>query len=282
MEGDPIVPAPPPWKLRGAVYMVSFWSEAGNLPDYAYSPLEGSSLNAHSDSGRHLGGLSQIQIIRYSESPVGPYDELIICPGFFAYEVEENGRRETEKNARITRIYVSQKQTCWNGRKNWSIPKHLARFEWNNALDGSTQVKVYPHDATSDPFEMQPSEKPFLQTAFRPLRWAPAFPLSLSWLKYIGIDSSLVQPPLPEGHGSQNELPGTDRWCKIAPLQSTRRALLGWADLTQRDEEGNLITSARQENFWPGLGRWHLAIKLEDANVEFGEGVHWDPPTTKL
>lgn len=59
-----------------------------------------------------------IQIIRYTESPVGPYDELILSPGFHEYTVEENGKRIKKKNARITRIYVSQKYTCWNGRKS--------------------------------------------------------------------------------------------------------------------------------------------------------------------
>lgn len=66
-----------------------------------------------------------VQIIRYTSSPVGPYDELLVVPGYFEYERDrEDGkggvRVEKKKNARITRIYVSQKETCWNGRASTS------------------------------------------------------------------------------------------------------------------------------------------------------------------
>jgi hypothetical protein len=119
MEDKPIVPVQAPWKLKGTVYTVTFWSKAGELPDFAYSPLElKSSFADPKVSGQHRGGTSQIQIIRYSESPVGPYDELIIIPGFFEYSIEEEGRSKVKQNARVTRIYVSQKYTCWNGRKS--------------------------------------------------------------------------------------------------------------------------------------------------------------------
>ena len=57
-----------------------------------------------------------VQLIRYSDSPVGPYDELLVTPGKFEYEVEEGGKRIKKRNTRITRIYVSQKATCYNGR----------------------------------------------------------------------------------------------------------------------------------------------------------------------
>lgn len=119
MEDKPIVPVPAPWRLKGTIYMVGFWAQAGKLPDFAYSRLEaGSDFSDPAKSGEHLGGLSQFQIIRYTETPVGPYDELIVCPGFFNYQTLENGQIKTKSNARITRIYVSQKYTCWNGRKS--------------------------------------------------------------------------------------------------------------------------------------------------------------------
>lgn len=60
-----------------------------------------------------------LQFIRYTDSPVGPYDEMIVVPGGFEYEREdEGGRRVKKRNPRITRIYVSQKDTCYNGRKS--------------------------------------------------------------------------------------------------------------------------------------------------------------------
>lgn len=122
---DDIQPVLPPWKLKGTVYMFPFWTKASDIAEagkagITYSPLEAKSAFAASseDSGKHLGGLSMIQVIRYTESPVGPYDELILAPGSHEYVVEENGRRVKKRNLRITRIYVSQKYTCWNGRKS--------------------------------------------------------------------------------------------------------------------------------------------------------------------
>ncbi|KAI0594088.1 hypothetical protein F4775DRAFT_460198 [Biscogniauxia sp. FL1348] len=283
MADQAIASVPPPWKLKGTVYMVTFWSPSGKLQGQAYSPLERASAFAAPESGEHLGGISQVQLVRYTESPVGPYDELIICPGFFSYDVEEeDGRRKRKSNARITRIYVSQKQTCWNGRKNWNIPKHLARFEWEDLQDGSAAVKVFPNDTTGDAAESRASDKPLLEAKFQSIQFTPKFPLSLAWLKYVGIDATLVQPPLPEGHGSQNELPGTERWCKIVPVQSTKRAMLVWGDVTLWDEQAGTGCDAQESHFLPGLGILQLCIKLEDADIEFGTGEYWDAPSTKL
>lgn len=49
------------------------------------------------------------QIIRYTDTPVGAYDEFALLPGYF--DSPEGG-----KNTRITAIYVSQNDTCYNGR----------------------------------------------------------------------------------------------------------------------------------------------------------------------
>ncbi|TGJ78426.1 hypothetical protein E0Z10_g10336 [Xylaria hypoxylon] len=268
MEGisddEPIVPVPPPWKLKGTVYMLSFWNSKAStaegkgsdktqqedgLPAIAYSPLEAESSFADpAASGEHLGGLSQIQIIRYAE--------------------------------------------------DWNIPKHLARFEWDESLDGKTRVAVYPYD-TAVPrdgshgavSESGPSDKPFLQAIFQPVLWAPSFPLSLSWLKYVGINTALVQPPLPDGRqsnsGGGEELIGTSRWCRILPDLSTRKAVLGWIDMSQhghdaaddRDDSRNSGrgSDAEYDNFWLGLRCWNVAIKMENADIIFGEGLYWDP-----
>ena len=62
-----------------------------------------------------------VQLIRYTESPVGPYDEFILVPGNFSWTKEDkDGRRITGHHPKITRIYVSQKHTCYNGRKSES------------------------------------------------------------------------------------------------------------------------------------------------------------------
>ncbi|EFQ33835.1 hypothetical protein CGRA01v4_10724 [Colletotrichum graminicola] len=283
MAANDITPVPAPWKLKGDIYLFSFWvsgPKAAHPPTIAYSPLEANSSFICPEGNRPLGGISMIQIIRYTESPVGPYDELILCPGFHEYTVEENGKRIKKKNARITRIYVSQKYTCWNGRKNWNIPKHLAAFDWKKNADGSTSVKVFPHDTSGDVKEASASATPLFQATFKTVPYVPSFPLSLSIFKYVGVDPTLVQPPLPEGDGSQCELPGTDQWCSISPGQSCRRASLGWFDIRQADEKGNVV--GEHENFWPGLGRWQIGLKMENSDVTFAEPKHWNAPRSVL
>lgn len=76
-----------------------------------------------------------VQVIRYTESPVGPYGELLVVPGRFEREemVRRGGgdgaeptvgvvsrKKRRGENSRVTRIYVSQERTCWNGRKSES------------------------------------------------------------------------------------------------------------------------------------------------------------------
>ena len=62
------------------------------------------------------------QIIRYSETPVGPYDELAILPGAFSGVGRDGGKK---RDSRITGIWVSSKETLINGRRNWNIPKSV-------------------------------------------------------------------------------------------------------------------------------------------------------------
>jgi hypothetical protein len=106
---DPIEPAPAPWTLHGTVYGITLLPTSPKLPVKAYSPLERSS---NFTQGEYVGILGMIQIIRYTDSPVGPYDELLIIPGYF--NNERDG--ETLTRVRVSRIYVSQKYTAWNGR----------------------------------------------------------------------------------------------------------------------------------------------------------------------
>lgn len=119
---EPIELIPPPWRVTGDVYCVSFWSPAPSraypkLPGHAYSPLEAGAEFASPPGSRPAGGLGMIQIIRYHDSPVGPYDEMLVVPGSFDWTRRgPGGRPEKGCNPRISRIYVSQKQSCFNGR----------------------------------------------------------------------------------------------------------------------------------------------------------------------
>ncbi|KAJ3958389.1 hypothetical protein N0V92_005031 [Colletotrichum tropicale] len=278
MDGmnEPIQHVPPPWDLKGTSYFFMFWipsSQAKELPtDIAFSPLEAqSSFARSSDSGSPQGGIGTIQIHRYASSPVGPYDEFILSTGEYSYQVEEHGKRKEKRNMRITRIYVSQKTTCWNGRKDWSIPKHLARFEFDELAGGGTEIKIFPHDTTGDVAEAVADKKSFFRTVYKPVNYLPSFPLTTSLVKFLGVDLTLVQPPLPEGNGNQGELVGTDRWCKFFPTISSSKTEVGWFDMRQEED-------AKEANFWPGLGRWRLGMMMKNSDISFGDMQYWDTP----
>jgi hypothetical protein len=61
-----------------------------------------------------------VQILRYRDSPVGPYDEMLVVPGSFDW-ARDTSAGGVGRNPRISRIYVSQKHTCYNGRLSMSL-----------------------------------------------------------------------------------------------------------------------------------------------------------------
>ena len=75
----------------------------------------------------------------------------------------------------------------------------------------------------------------------------------------------MVQPPLPEGK-PKDVMCGTDAWYKSEVSMYSPKAKLVWMDLQQ---PGNEVVKG-QENWWPGVKRWHLALWLQDAVLELG------------
>lgn len=118
--------APAPWMCTGQVYSIFFYTRAGQvaqdlLPAVAFSPLERESYFASAEAGRFCGGLGGFMVVRYTETPVGPYDELLVIPGDYSYHVpaDQAGKEGRQrKSPRITRIYVSQRDTLFNGRRS--------------------------------------------------------------------------------------------------------------------------------------------------------------------
>lgn len=104
--------APSPWlDLPITIWMLPFYSKTPLLED-AYSPLEAEAGFGNGEiCGRFRGGLGTLQVLRYHDTPVGAYDEVLIVPGKF-----EVGEQATRRDMlRITRIYVSERGTLWNG-----------------------------------------------------------------------------------------------------------------------------------------------------------------------
>ena len=172
---------------------------------------------------------------------------------------------------------------------DWNIPKHLARFAFTNLQDNAMAIAVFPNDIDNSVSESTPSSTPIFSAIYKPIPYLPSFPISTGIAKYVGMDISLVQPPLPRGRGSLSELSGTRKWCQFLPLEYSQKTSLGWWDLKQGDamEEDPLLGrhddhrsegNVAHENFWPGFGRWRIGMKMEDATIEFPEGRYWNRP----
>jgi len=61
---------------------------------FLYSRLEASSPFFNNKLG---GGLGMVQALRYTETPVVPYDEIVVLPGNLKHEIEIEGERWEEE-----------------------------------------------------------------------------------------------------------------------------------------------------------------------------------------
>ncbi|GIZ38210.1 hypothetical protein CKM354_000163300 [Cercospora kikuchii] len=310
---DPYVGVPAPWDLKGDIYTFFLLPGLGipldnQLPKKAFPPLERQFPSAV--EGDYKGTLGMVQIVRYTESPVGPYDEMFIVPGYFEYD--RDGKKK--RGVRVSRIYVSQKYPVWTSRITWNQPKHLARFEWQDRSDGSTSVKIYPFDTRGEGLsEDEPSDKPWFQATYSPLlpenllnetlpllgskgllggllgntlsnlNLNPQIPFTTDLFKLLGINATLIQPPVPAGKDKFGALvPSTPEgaWKAIDPLQESSQTTVGSINLNQRggdgEEEGvNAVGDEYYDNFWPGLPVVNVALKLKDAKIVFGAPEVW-------
>ncbi|TFY70562.1 hypothetical protein EVG20_g2433, partial [Dentipellis fragilis] len=254
-DGVPLVP--PPWDLDAELYLFldrtiphstpSPDSPSVNddssilqgLPAGAYNPLEEIHPSALvpipgvDNRKQYRGNWPQIIVVRYEDSPAGPYDELMYIGGKFENPVEGKG----VEAARITNIYVSTNASVWNGRRNWNIPKHLARFEWTPRSGDpyTTTLKVYHHDGVPPPLS---ADEPFFVATLTRSR-LPAVPANTARIPFASRSLRLVQPPLFRGRYPDNgEGPGaavigtddpphgrTNPWLSITPTYN------GWFGL---------------------------------------------------
>ena len=71
-------------------------------------------------------------LIRYRETPVGPYHEVLASPVLLA------GPKGPE--AVVPFIAVDSAASVRGGRENWALPKTLARFEWPDEPRGGFEL----------------------------------------------------------------------------------------------------------------------------------------------
>lgn len=170
-------------------------------------------------------------------------------------------------------VYHLTPQPHTPGRKNWGIPKHLARFQFTRSPSGSLTVEVYPPDPTAT--------HPFFTAHLQPFSYLPALPFSTSILPYLGLDTHLIQPPLPASEApGEEELAGTNQWLKTLPLLHTKSARGMWVQLKreqarkgeQSSEADPLLRGdAELRRWWPQLEPWKIGMWLEGATLVFKE-----------
>lgn len=261
---------PAPWTCKCTAYVCTFWRSASQgLPSEVYDPLEASSMFKSTEEN-YLGGLCLVQIIRYTYTPVGAYDELAILPGFF-------GKNGKNKHAQVSRIYVSQMDTCYNGRKNWNLPKHMARFRFTDLSKGGEQQPLLSTQDHAGPVKVEvfaneaSATTPFFSaTLFPPQVPLPYLPFSSTWLTSLGINPPLLQPPLPAGRTSEEC--GTNEWKRSTAKLSSRKSSMRWCHMSMAqaspDRGMRPFLPADAGKWW---ARWLVALKMEDAILEIGE-----------
>lgn len=102
-------PVPPPWALHGDGHGLLVWMPGG--------------------------GAALMLFVRYADSDVGPYDELLWLDAWGL--LVGGARRHT-----VSRIYVSTEASVFNGRVNWGLPKELASFSVTSLGALSERVAV--------------------------------------------------------------------------------------------------------------------------------------------
>jgi len=130
---SPTVLAPPPWHLTG----------------------EGIIVLARTQS-RTLG---LMMFVRYDESGVGPYNEVLWIP-----------LTRVMPPHTITAIRVSTQISVDKGREHWGIPKKLARFDWLAPTGDSCFVRA----------QGTPGED--LSITLEGRGFGPKLPIRTSWL----------------------------------------------------------------------------------------------------
>jgi hypothetical protein len=220
----------------------------------------------------------------------------MLIPGNFSVPQPKSKPPKIPKSAlRIARIYVSQRDTTYNGRLNWNIPKHLARFSFSAPIvpsgsspPSSLTVRVFPPGSTDGD-----GAPPFFACTLMPWRWVPRLPVNSS---YVPLSLMLVQPPCPEPVGRRtaaafevelaepidsyatslkNEealLVGTERWCGI-DVKASGWGRGCWVEiLPDEGEEGE----GGEGRWWPkGVKSWSVGAWMEDGLFDFEMPLEW-------
>lgn len=109
----------PPWLLQGEAYILNYWLSSSALKQAQIFGLTPSAF----------GRVVQVMLVRYAQSPIGAYDELLIL---------DHPVLQQRVLSNIPKIFVSTESSVQHGQQLWGIPKELATFEWQTHAQQST------------------------------------------------------------------------------------------------------------------------------------------------
>ena len=222
---------PAPWSLHGDAYLLPT-IKAKAIKQHDVNPLLGANDWAL---------LGAVLLVRYHDTSVGPYSELIFATGLH--------RVGTRLGFHISQIYVDSAASKDGGQSNWAVPKQLAIFDWQQK-DNWTEVAMRLPDSASA----------FLSAKFSASR------------KGIPVSSAFVPPPIktilqfcdPETRPSHN----------LATRVSAAGRLHALRDVSMISD-GVKVPSDKS------LGIWPIGISLADFRGTFASTLTLHPQNKK-
>jgi hypothetical protein len=175
----------------------------------------------------------------------------------------------------------------YQGRLNWNIPKHLARFSFSTPAVSIANPHP-PQKLEVSVFPPSPSvATPFFSATLQPFTFPPAVPFNNAWMP--SYFSTQTIPPLPsaitapadawiedEEQAEAIFAVGTDEWCESQVAIKTNKARGCWVTV-HGPKEGSEEENEAQK-WWP-QGKtwkpWAVGLWLEDATLLCKEGKKW-------
>jgi hypothetical protein len=128
-----------------------------------------------------------------------------------------------------------------------------------------------PHRIKFQAFPPDPAITiPFFTATFQPFTWFPSFPFSTQITPYLGLDPTLVQPPLPASKAEGEEfICGTDKWARILPTLECGKSKLAWVSVEQPAENSENEEERAIAGLWPRVNPWSVGFAFENATLRF-------------
>lgn len=210
---------PAPWSLHGHAFLLPTL-KVSTVKQYDVNPLHGA---------KHWGLIGAVILVKYPETSIGPYSELIFTSGLH--------RLGSHVGFHISQIYVDSQASVNGGRANWAVPKKLATFDWQTQ-GGQQHVKVSRPN----------TNQPFFTASFKQSQFS------------IPASSVVVPPPL------KTILQACDPHVSNSKYLSTKVSAAGKLHLLNAVQ---INTDRNEVPSHTDLGLWQLGISLTDFDGTF-------------